>query len=403
MPELTLISFLGRARLDPKTGYKTANYRFADGRIETTPFFGLALCAHLRPSRMLLLGTQGSMWDALTEHLSGDDEAEELRVELMEAVQSERVDQALLDRLAPLVERRLGIACQLRLIPYGEDNDEQIGILSAIAEAELTGPVVIDVTHGFRHLAALGLVAAFFLERAAKLDIRGLYYGALDMTPRDGITPVVRLDGLAAVQDWVAALDHYDANGDYGVFAPLLVRDGVPEDRARCLEEAAFRERTFNLSGARQKLLTFLPVLEGELAGASRLFRRELQRRLSWVHEGGLPEYQRKLAYEYLRRRDYVRAAVFAWEAVVSRQCVKRGLSLNDFKAGREPAIDAYEAEIQAGEHEGWMANAYWTLKTLRNALAHGNPPAVERYRRMLADAQSLHRELEAAIKRLLG
>ncbi|TSE30403.1 TIGR02221 family CRISPR-associated protein [Tepidimonas charontis] len=401
MSDLTLISFLGRSRLDRKTGYKTANYRFADGRIETTPFFGLALCAQLKPSCMLLLGTQGSMWDALAEHLSGD-EAEELRIELMDAVESARVDQALLDRLTPLVEKRLGMACQFRLIPYGADGDEQIGILSAIAEAGLAGPVVIDVTHGFRHLAALGLVAAFFLERAAKLDIRGLYYGALDMTV-DGITPVVRLDGPAAVQDWVAALDHYDANGDYGVFAPLLVRDGVPEDKARCLEEAAFHERTFNLSGARQKLLTFLPVLEGELAGASRLFRRELQRRLSWVHEGGLPEYQRKLAYEYLRRRDYVRAAVFAWEAVVSKQCVDRGLSLNDFRAGREPAIDAFEAEIQAGEHPDGMAKAYWSLKNLRNALAHGNPPSVERYRRMLADAQTLHRELEAAIQRLLG
>ncbi len=402
MPNLTLISFLGRAKLDQKTGYKTANYRFADGRTETTPFFGLALCAQLKPTRMLLLGTPGSMWDALTEHLSGDDEAAELRLELMEAVKLEQVDQALLDRLTPHVEKRLGMACQLKLIPYGESGDEQIGILRAIAEARLSGPVVIDVTHGFRHLAALGLVAAFFLERAAKLDIRGLYYGALDMT-RDGITPVVRLDGLTVVQDWVAALDHYDANGDYGVFAPLLVRDGVPEDKARCLEEAAFHERTFNLSSARQKLLTFLPVLEGELTGASSLFRRELHRRLSWVREGGLPEYQRKLAYEYLRRQDYVRAAVFAWEAVVSKQCVDRGLSLNDFETGRKPAIDAFEAEIKDSKHPDWLTEAYWTLKTLRNALAHGNPPTVERYRRILADAQTLHRELEAAIGRLLG
>jgi hypothetical protein len=34
-----------------------------------------------------------------------------------------------------------------------------------------------------------------------------------------GVTLVLRLDGLTAIQRWVAALDHFDASGDYAVFA----------------------------------------------------------------------------------------------------------------------------------------------------------------------------------------
>lgn len=61
----TLVSFLGKNTADPKTGYRTATFRFADGRESSTPFFGLALAKELNPDFMVILGTAGSMWDAV--------------------------------------------------------------------------------------------------------------------------------------------------------------------------------------------------------------------------------------------------------------------------------------------------------------------------------------------------
>ncbi len=399
---LTLVSFLGKNTGDPKTGYRTATYRFPDGAERATPFFGLALADELKPDRIVILGTAGSMWDVLVGHLAEEEADDDIWEQLMDAAQSGRVGTELLERARPQVARRLGRLVDLRLIPYGRDGEEQTAILQTIAEAVPNGRVVMDLTHGFRHLAALGLLSAFFLERMARLDVAGLYYGALDMT-QNGITPVVRLDGLLAIQRWIDALDRFDQNGDYGVFAPLLIADGVEENKARYLEEAAFHERTFNLSGARQKLSTFLPVLDKDLPGTAALFQKRLAERLAWVREGKLHEHQRKLAYEYLKRGDFVRATVFGWEALVTRECDKRKLSASDFKVGREPAAEAFEAEIQADEHPNWMRQAYWTLKNLRNALAHGNPPSVERYRKMLKDSTTLQQELESTFKRLLG
>ena len=90
----------------------------------------------------------------------------------------------------------------------------------------------LDVTHGFRHLPMLALVAARYLARVVSVKVEELYYGALEMTTPDGETPVLRLGGLLAMLDWVEALAPYDKDGDSGVFAPLLPADGMDKGKA---------------------------------------------------------------------------------------------------------------------------------------------------------------------------
>lgn len=394
-----LVSFLGRGRDNPQTGYREATYRFSDGRTDTTAYFGLALARHLAPDRLVLLGTAGSMWDVLVESLpgiGGEDDA--LRLELMDAVAAQRVDQALLDTVAPLVERALGRSVQLLRIPFGRDEAEQRAILDTIAQAAPSGQVSLDLTHGFRHLPMLGLLSAFVLDGLGR-EVAGLYYGALDMA-EDGQAPVLRLDGLIAVQRWVDALASFEASGDYSLFAPLLVIDGVPADKARCLQEAAFFERTFNVSDAARKLNSFLPVLDAPLPGASGLFQQRLKERLAWVREGDLAGHQRKLAFEHLKRGDYVRAVIFGYEGLLTRLCLEQVRDPLKF-AERKTVADEFGRELRDGEHADWKRNAFRTLSHLRNALAHGTPPHGEHLRRVLRDAQALRREIEACLNRL--
>jgi CRISPR-associated Csx2 family protein len=397
----TLVSFLGKGQKDTRSGYRLATYRFADGQQLETPFFGMALARHIKPDRLVFLGTNSSMWDALIEHVSHDGH-EDLRLALIDAVTRESVDQPLLDTVQDAIGTLLDIPISLRLVSYGREEQDQRDILSVIADAVPRGKVSFDLTHAFRHLGMLGLVSAFFIERIGRVDIQGLFYGALDMTT-DGITPVLRLDGLLAIQRWVDALDRFDVTGDYGVFALLLMQDGVPADKARCLEEAAFHERTFNLADAVRKLGTFAPVLDSPLPGASGLFQSKIKERLAWVNEPSLAERQRKLAYIYLKRSDYVRAAVLGWEALITRECESRDLDPLNYKEGREPAEEALETDIKSGDVRDWRHDAYRMLKTLRNALAHGNPPKDRRFSRPLQSAETLRQELESAFKRLIG
>ena len=45
--------------------------------------------------------------------------------------------------------------------------------------------------------------------------------------PVSGTAPLLHLDGLARVRRWVNALDPLDATGDYRMFTPRLIEDGL--------------------------------------------------------------------------------------------------------------------------------------------------------------------------------
>ena len=402
----TLVTILGRSRESKETGYRQAVYRFPDGTQDKTAFFGLALSRHLKPDAIVILGTHSSQWSVLVEHLAADEGDEETRLQLMNAEANGTVAQDLLNQVAPLMRRAVNCQVVPRLIPFGHDIDEQYAILQAVADnVPPNGGVSFDLTHGFRHIGMVGFLSAFMLERIHKrnLRVRGLWYGALDMT-HDGLTPVLKLDGLARVQRWLDALNRFDATGDYGVFAPLLIEDGMPKDKANCLADAAFFERTSNVRDAVRKIQTFLDFLQTKdepLTGASGLFQSRLVSRLRWVEQSSMSERQRLLAHQYLERRDFVRAAIFGCEAVVSRICEERGVTTVEYSEERKEAVEQYEEELHEVGSERKRQH-YWTLKHIRNTLAHGTAPPTRSEKNALQNPDRLKQRLQDALNGLL-
>ena len=402
----TLVTILGRSRESKETGYRQAVYRFPDETEDKTAFFGLALSRHLKPDTIVILGTRSSQWSVLVEHLAADEGDEETRLQLMNAEANGTVAQDLLNQVAPLMRRAVNCQVVPRLIPFGHDIDEQYAILQAVADnVPPNGGVSFDLTHGFRHIGMVGFLSAFMLERIHKrnLRVRGLWYGALDMT-HDGLTPVLKLDGLARVQRWLDALNRFDATGDYGVFAPLLIEDGMPKDKANCLADAAFFERTSNVRDAVRKIQTFLDFLQTKdepLTGASGLFQSRLVSRLRWVEQSSMSERQRLLAHQYLERRDFVRAAIFGCEAVVSRICEERGVTTVEYSEERKEAVEQYEEELHEVGSERKRQH-YWKLKHIRNALAHGTAPPTRSAKKAVHDPDRLKRSLQEALDALV-
>jgi CRISPR-associated Csx2 family protein len=393
-----LVTFLGRRPEQLSAGYRKATYRFPDGTLRTTSFFGLTLAENLAVDRLVILGTCSSMWGVLVEHVAAGSEQEDARLALLEAEASGNVEQSLLDGVSQLLKRGAGREVVPRLIPFGRNEPEQRDILQTISTIVRRGEVHFDLTHGFRHLGMVGMLSAFMLERIGHLTVRSLWYGALDMSEAE-VTPVLRLDGLNAIERWIAALDRFDGSGDYGVFAPLLQADGVAADKARCLQEAAFFERNLNLSDAARKLQTFRMELDDRLPGASGLFQDQLGERLKWIDERELWQRQRVLARQYLARSDFVRAAAFTWEALVSRECV--GHAGEDWET-REAAAAALDQKAQSSECDERWRKSFHSIRILRNALAHGAPPRDQRFRDLLAFPERLHAALQSAIDRLL-
>lgn len=391
----TLVTILGKARRrDGDAGYDEATYRFPDGTKDRSAFFGLALARHLKPDEIVILGTASSMWSVLVENLAAESGDEDARNTLTEAENEGTVNQPLLNRVAPLMERALSVAVRPTLIPAARDEQEQYAILEAVSEAVAQGKLDFDLTHGFRHLGMVGFLSSFMLERLYSLRVRGLWYGALDMT-QDGVTPVLLLDGLMRVRRWLDALDRFDATGDYGVFAPLLKEDGVPDRKANCLEDAAFFESTLNVRKAAERIATFRPVLDQRLPGASGLFQDRLGKRLRWAKAGALWEQQRELADQYLKRRDFVRAAAFGREACVGRLLAENDVRTNDYwSEERAEKLKELADGLPVSRRQ-----AYRTLAAMRNALAHGTRPGQGKAKAALRNPQKLREELQTALK----
>lgn len=398
----TLISFLGRVAKN-ENGYRPTRYTFDGESDEPTAFIGWSLRRRLNPDRLVVLGTTGSMWDHLFEKdITLGLEAEDERLALQDATETKTVTEALLEPLTPLLVQRLDCEVRLVLIPYCRTEVEQLELLRIMAAEVNSGDRVhLDVTHGFRHLPMLALLSALHLREVKNADIAGIWYGAYD--PDTGEAPVYNLAGLLRIADWVAALNTFDKDGDYGAFANLLERDGLSTEKTNHLRRAAFRERTSNAYEARIELRSLDIVLKSGLLGVSALFAEQLRERIRWHRGQNLQAWQRELAVEYLQRGDYVRSVIFALEGFeTSLVDLEKNKEPSNF-ADREKAVQEYRDGLR-GRQE--LKNDYIFLNGLRNALAHGTRPKDNklggRLERVLRDQKLLHEELRRLIKKLL-
>lgn len=84
----TLISFLGGGKQGGS--YRTTDYKFSDGTLyKDKRYFGMVLTEEVKPDRLILLGTSGSMWDVFFE--AGLDDYQNEWEELTNAVQKDAV------------------------------------------------------------------------------------------------------------------------------------------------------------------------------------------------------------------------------------------------------------------------------------------------------------------------
>lgn len=382
----TLLTFLGRLS---KGGYQKTCYDFGGGeRTEPVAFFGWPLQKRIGADRMVIMGTSGSMWDHLLEgDISLGEQAEEIRLQIIEATEKQRVTPALLAPLETPLSELLGCEVRLVVIPYCRDQREQIELIRVMSRYVERGDIVqIDITHGFRHLPLLAVLAALYLQAVRKAEIGGIWYGSFDS--ETGEAPVHNLVGILRIADWIRALYTYDKDGDYGVFADLLGPAG------HLLTRAAFFERTTNPVKAREALSSWTSREDRFSAQdpAAELFREELEGRIRWYRGSNRPRWERDLSRRYLEQRDYVRALIYALEATVSLEVIRAGKDPHNFKQRRE----AKERLLDSGREE------LVALNRLRNAVVHGTRPNTRDLRKTLEDESSLRGEVESLLARLV-
>lgn len=381
-----LMTFIGRTARG-EHGYRRTVYRFDDGACNEVAFFGWALQQHLQAGKMLILGTAGSMWDHLFEgDIDLGDNGESERLALIDAVEKQQVEQAQLDPLSDRLSRHLGYEVRLVIIPYCINETEQSGLLRIMSDhVEPGSHVHIDVTHGFRHLPMLALMAALYLRQVRNASIGGIWYGAFD--PDTGNAPVHNLAGLMYIADWIQALSAYESDGNYGVFAPLL-----PAEVGEPLINAAFFESINRPGPARSHVRKVLGMMTGkdDAGGVAGLFYPELARRLQWAREDRFYQRQRSLAFGHLERRQYLEAVLTAYEAFISKLTYEQGGQI-DNPDQRAKARDKFDRREKQQSSRSRTYIAWDTLRRLRNAMVHGTQAKGEEVQRAMDNAASMH------------
>ncbi|MBB3106138.1 CRISPR-associated Csx2 family protein [Psychrobacter luti] len=385
----TLISFLGGGKRGGS--YQTTDYKFSHGTVyENERYFGMVLTKEVKPDRLILLGTSASMWDVF--FVAGLEDHIEAWSTLSDAVQSDSVTIEQLQPFEQFLTDELGLQVTCQLIDYAKESAGQIDILKKLDELLVKDEhVVMDVTHGFRHLPLIALVAARYLQVTKNVHIEHIYYGLYSNELK--FSEVLELRGLLDMLNWVSALETFDKDGDYAVFAPLLVNVGLDQQSADELERASYLERILNASAASAKLKQVMPKLD-ELHKTDSplfsLFYTPLAKRLSWYKKTSLGLQEQDLAEKYFKRKDYVRAVIYAMEGLISRETALNEDDVQSFKARKE----AYEYLVDSRED-------FKIFKEFRNAMVHGTASGKDRIRQIMKDPERLHASLKDRFKQL--
>lgn len=239
-------------------------------------------------------------------------------------------------------------------IPDGADENELWtlfqSVVDAVAERE---EVIFDITHGFRSLPFLSLLAVAYLRQVKQIDLRAILYGnyeARDQSVTPNRAPVIDLSEFVSLFDWMTAADLFTRFGDAGDLAERLraAKPGLHDQQA----DPAKREQAVRLCSAASSLdsvsMALRLIRPGEAMDASSRLKTQLLGASQSIQANArpfvplvrsitnayaplaMPDSQQKLdkvgqlACEremvdwLLKRKQYVQAATIAREWIVS-------------------------------------------------------------------------------------
>lgn len=143
-------------------------------------------------------------------------------------------------------------------IPNGNTEDELWQIFEAVGKIPQGAAVVLDVTHGFRSLPLVMLLAAAYRDTSGDFTLESVYYGAYtspnrprqpvvvqpvqpaeDQSTQPVISQAVELTPMLTLFEWASAVDAFKRSGSLRQMAELLERRHTALYRGKVVEKRA--------------------------------------------------------------------------------------------------------------------------------------------------------------------
>lgn len=369
---MQLLTFLGTGR------YQPTRYHWQDQEKETA-YVAEALCEFFQPQEVKVFVTQEAKeahWNLLEKQISPKTKVSDI------------------------------------LIPSGKSQSEIWQIFDAVVSAvEPESQVLFDITHAFRSIPLLVLLASAFLQKARQVQIKGVYYGAFEVNrehpPIFDLTPAIKL------LDWLTATDKFISTGsslDLGNLLSSIQQDFYTQssvinaeikpvtlkkigDRISIISRSIELIRPMDLMEETAKLDN-IPIkkLEEEIGIFAKPFELILEQIQSDYRQFALPKSRKAdpktvLQKKFLLLRWYVAkelgapAILLAREWIISAVCVTQNLPFLD-KDTRENITDKlgkcigenpqFDLSINEDiEQVKRLAGAWSKLVDYRNDVAH--------------------------------
>ncbi len=384
------ITFLGAAEAHETT------YIMPDGREHAAPYFGVALARFSPGADMKVFVTD----KAREMHWNSFQRLAEDYVDNLEAVE----------------------------IPDGADENELWSLFQTVVDAvDEREEVIFDITHGFRSLPFLSLLAVAYLRQVKQIELRAILYGnfeARDRSVEPHRAPVIDLSDFVSLFDWMTAADRFIRFGDATDLAERL-RDARParqDQRAEPAKSEQAKHLSLTANSLENVSMALRLIRPGEAMDASSELERQLLDSSQSIQANARPfvplvrsitdayaplampaaqqqvdmvgqlACERKMVEWLFKRKQYVQAVTIAREWIISwvmaqveiwsfshsgeRQAVEHimGEALQEQRRNRGAFSDATFSNGKTLRSIGQISQAlhvYSDLGTVRNDMLH--------------------------------
>jgi CRISPR-associated Csx2 family protein len=405
-----LISPLGTGSLNPNNTalreYRTALYQF-EGKQYQKSFISSVLYEHLELDGIIFIGTVKSMWEEVYRVFCEEKEVnfdENYYFNLVETIEqlNYQSDLDALD-LKP-IESILGEYSQCILIKYGineqelkENFDHIIKIVDFLKDGD---EIYIDITHSFRSLSlfmflVLNFVNDLYEER--RIKVKGVYYGMLDVTREFGFAPVVNLQSLFDVTEWIKGLYSLKSFGNGYLISDLLHNQGQV-DLAKKIKELSDAININYLPDINKRSQLLQQSLQStQLTSPFQYLKKILEQFVNRFAQTNELEsqFQLKLAKWYFDNKRYATGYITLTEAIITYLC-----EIHHEDIVSQTAREQMKQWLR-NNRSTELAQLYFKVNKIRRGIAHALIEGERQsYNTAISNAENYYQKLKLIFKK---
>lgn len=362
-----------------RNAYNKANYKIEDKVYSNKFFIAEALKDHFSIDKIIVIGTQKSIWELYYEEFSKlyDSFDENYWIELWNLTSTanhKSSDDGI--GLIQKIENYLPNS-KVVVIKYGLNDSELEYNFERIVEAIEDESVIshkddiyIDITHAFRSIPVYAMTLIMYLNDVfdKSTNIKGLYYGMYDVSREfeDKTAPIVNLKAVLDTMKWIKAAYAFKAYGN-AIDIAELIDDKTISIRLTEFSETVSINFLHEMYDKVQHLKSLKPQLDG-LSGFGALIIPKVVNKFldKFIYTSGkMSKFQLALAEWYAENNIYSSAYIVISESIITYICECEGLD-HKIKARRDEA----KGRITNPKYIN-IKNVYNKIIPIRNCIAH--------------------------------